>query len=315
MPENNSKIISKPRISIGLPVYNGEKLLHKSIDSILSQTFTDFELIISDNASTDSTSVICKEYVKKDKRIRYVKQKRNLGVHGNYFFLLNEAKFKYFLWVASDDYLSSNYLEENLRVLVNDENVVSSVGKVIPFGPNDVGLNPSSIETAQYPKFLENYIRMNRRRKMVDTGSVSGSFDKKIRTFLKITKSLRRWYGIHRTEQLKNCIISKPFINVEVSIFLNLLKMGDFVECDKTHLYEFDEGISSRGIINTIKVSKHDFIGTVFPFQPFTSWCLKNLGLIQVLKNLDTLILMNLGGEFALAVDIYLKFSQFFFKK
>ena len=65
MPENNSKIISKPRISIGLPVYNGEKLLHKSIDSILSQTFTDFELIISDNASTDSTSVICKEYEKK----------------------------------------------------------------------------------------------------------------------------------------------------------------------------------------------------------------------------------------------------------
>ncbi len=55
-----------PKVSIGMPVYNGEKLLHRAIDSILSQTFTDFEIIISDNASTDSTSMICKEYEKKD---------------------------------------------------------------------------------------------------------------------------------------------------------------------------------------------------------------------------------------------------------
>lgn len=315
MSENQPKNFPKPKISIGLPVYNGEKLLQKSIDSILSQTFSDFELIISDNASTDSTPIICQEYLNRDKRIRYIKQKKNIGVHRNYFFLVNEAKFDYFLWVASDDYLDPNYLDENLKILINNKNIVSSVGKVKPFGAEDIGLDPIKIETAQYPKFLEQYIRMNRRKKMTDTDPIFGSFDKKIRTFLKVTKSLRRWYGIHRTKQLQNCIINKPFINVEVAIFLNLLKMGDFYECDNTFLYEFDEGISSRGILNTIKVSKHNFIGTIFPFQPFTFWCLKNLGLKQVLKNLDTLILMNLGGEFALGVDLYLKFRQFFSKK
>ncbi len=315
MSENDSKIVSKPRISIGLPVYNGDKLLRKSIDSILSQTFSDFELIISDNASSDLTPTICKDYVKRDKRIRYVRQKKNIGIHGNYFFLVNEAKFEYFLWIASDDYLDPNYLDENLKILIKNDNVVSSVGKVKPFGPEDVGLDPITIETARYPKFLEQYIRKNRRRKMIDTDPVFGSLDTKVRIFLKVTKSLRRWYGIHRTEQLRKCIIYKPFINVEVSIFLNLLKLGDFYECDNTFSHEFDEGISSRGIINAIKVSQHNFIGTLFPFQPFTLWCLKNLGLKQVLKNLDTLTLMNLGGEFALAVDLFLKLKQFFSKK
>ena len=132
---------------------------------------------------------------------------------------------------------------------------------------------------------------------------------------MKITKSLRRWYGLYRTEQLRQCFIEKPFINVEVAIFLNLLKMGDFYECDNTFLHAFDEGISSKGILNFIKNAKHNFIGTIFPFQPFTFWCLKNLGLKQVLKNLDTLTLMNLGGGFAIAVDLYLKLRQFFSKK
>ncbi len=87
MTENNSKIISNPKISIGLPVYNGENILRRSIDSILSQTFSDFELIISDNASSDSTPIICQDYAKRDKRIRYVRQKKNIGVYRNYFFI------------------------------------------------------------------------------------------------------------------------------------------------------------------------------------------------------------------------------------
>ena len=65
---------TKVKVSIGLPVYNGERFIRNSIDSILSQTFTDFELIISDNASTDATKYICEEYAIKDKRIRYIRQ-------------------------------------------------------------------------------------------------------------------------------------------------------------------------------------------------------------------------------------------------
>jgi len=63
-----------PKVSIGMPIYNGEKLIRDVLDSLLGQTFAYFELIISDNASTDSTSEICNEYAKKDKRIRYIRQ-------------------------------------------------------------------------------------------------------------------------------------------------------------------------------------------------------------------------------------------------
>ena len=75
-----------------MPVYNGELFIKKAIESILAQTFTDFELIISDNLSTDSTQEICQNFLKKDNRIRIFKQKENIGVHRNFNFLLSQAK-------------------------------------------------------------------------------------------------------------------------------------------------------------------------------------------------------------------------------
>ncbi len=70
---------NQPRFSIGLPVYNGEKFIKEAIDSILAQTFEDFELIISDNASTDKTGEICRAYAAKDQRIRYYRNEKNIG--------------------------------------------------------------------------------------------------------------------------------------------------------------------------------------------------------------------------------------------
>jgi glycosyltransferase involved in cell wall biosynthesis len=80
------------RLSIGLPVYNGEKYLAESVDSLLGQTFEDFELIISDNASTDSTAGICRRYAKQDSRIRYIRQPRNIGLAANHNFVIGQAR-------------------------------------------------------------------------------------------------------------------------------------------------------------------------------------------------------------------------------
>ena len=75
-----------PRVTIGLPVYNGENYLAEAIDSILGQTFTDFELVISDNASTDRTEEICRKYADQNQRIRYFRHDRNRGASPNYNF-------------------------------------------------------------------------------------------------------------------------------------------------------------------------------------------------------------------------------------
>ena len=67
---------ASPRLSIGLPVYNGERFLAQALECLLAQTFRDFELVISDNASTDRTSEICYAYVQRDPRVRYVRNPR-----------------------------------------------------------------------------------------------------------------------------------------------------------------------------------------------------------------------------------------------
>jgi glycosyltransferase involved in cell wall biosynthesis len=114
----------KPRVSIGLPVFNGEKYVGQAIDSILAQTFQDFELIISDNASTDSTQKICKAYAKKDRRIRYCRNKRNLGVVYNFNRVFELAEGEYFKWAAYDDIVALDYLRKCVSLLDQDPTVV-----------------------------------------------------------------------------------------------------------------------------------------------------------------------------------------------
>ena len=118
MSENN------PRISIGMPVYNGEKYIEEAIDSILSQSYTDFELIISDNASTDRTMEICQSYCVQDPRIRYHRNKKNLGAAPNYNKAFELSRGEFFKWADYDDLLASNFLAKCIDVLERDPEFV-----------------------------------------------------------------------------------------------------------------------------------------------------------------------------------------------
>jgi len=113
-----------PRISIGLAVYNGERHLEKAIESILNQTFTDFELIISDNASTDSTPEICKRYALKDSRIRYSRNQTNIGGANNENLTFMSARGAYFRWAAHDDVVAPRFLEICCNILDAHPDVV-----------------------------------------------------------------------------------------------------------------------------------------------------------------------------------------------
>jgi glycosyltransferase involved in cell wall biosynthesis len=115
-----------PKISIGMPVYNGEKCIREALDALLAQTFTDFELIISDNASTDDTGPICREYATRDARVRYIRQPENKGVFANFQFVLNEAVGEYFMWNAADDFRSKDCIEFYLSRIGNAGGVFST---------------------------------------------------------------------------------------------------------------------------------------------------------------------------------------------
>ena len=113
-----------PKLSIGLPVYNAEQLLPQALDHILAQTFKDFELVICDNASTDRTSRICRDYAGRDARIRYVRNDRNLGANPNYNRTYELSAAPLFKWAAHDDLYQRTYLENCVRILDDDPTVV-----------------------------------------------------------------------------------------------------------------------------------------------------------------------------------------------
>jgi glycosyltransferase involved in cell wall biosynthesis len=100
-----------PRLSVGLPVYNGEKYLAASLDALLGQSYDDFELIISDNASTDGTAGICRRYMKQDSRIRYIRQPRNIGAAPNHNFVVGQARGELFKWASADDLYGHDLLK------------------------------------------------------------------------------------------------------------------------------------------------------------------------------------------------------------
>ncbi len=132
MTQRNEKVIT-PKVSIGMPVYNGEKFIREALDSLLAQTFTDFEIIISDNASTDDTPIICSEYAERDSRIRYVRQAENIGIMKNFQFVLDEAIGEYFMWAAHDDLWGEKFIEENLIFLNEHDDYITSISATIDY--------------------------------------------------------------------------------------------------------------------------------------------------------------------------------------
>jgi glycosyltransferase involved in cell wall biosynthesis len=112
------------RLTIGLPVYNGEDFLAESLESLLGQTYDDFELVISDNASTDRTADICKQYAKEDSRIRYIRQPRNIGLSRNEQFVMHQATGELFKLAAHDDLYARDLLKKCVEALDSYPEVV-----------------------------------------------------------------------------------------------------------------------------------------------------------------------------------------------
>lgn len=141
-----------PLVSIGLPIFNGEKFVREAIDSILAQTFTDFELIIADNASSDRTEIICREYAAQDSRIRYHRNATNIGGCNNHNLTFELSRGKYFCWVAHDDLCDRQMLAKYVEVLENNPSVVLCYSKIVVVNENKEELYTQSYELASSTK-------------------------------------------------------------------------------------------------------------------------------------------------------------------
>jgi glycosyltransferase involved in cell wall biosynthesis len=113
-----------PKVSVAVPVYNGEKYLAQSLDSMLGQSFGDFELVISDNASSDGTEAMCRRYEALDPRVRYTRLAQNLGGPANFCHVFTLCSAPYHKWCTADDFCHPDFLRDTVAVLDREPDVV-----------------------------------------------------------------------------------------------------------------------------------------------------------------------------------------------
>jgi glycosyltransferase involved in cell wall biosynthesis len=198
---------STPRVSVGMPVYNGARFVAASIESILLQTFRDFELIISDNASTDATEAICREYAKRDGRIRYYRSEQNRGAAWNNNRVVELARGEYFKWQAHDDYCDPTFIEKCLAGIRGDFSVVLC-----------------------YPQFVR--VDEQNRRLGVKSSRVLGEAEPttRHRSLIYRRDSCEEIFGVARTDVLRQTSLIGPYSNSDDTFLAELILHGRFRE-------------------------------------------------------------------------------------
>lgn len=308
----NSKKLKaiKPQVSIGLPVYNAELFIRKKIESLLEQTFTNFELIISDNGSTDSTFRICEEYAKHDNRIKLFKNETNLGAPANYNIVLNHAQYEYFMWTAADDIIDSTFIEKVIPILENNDTVVGSTSRIEMFGDFTEYIKPKKSDS-QLKKKIK---KIQRRFSRMDCYSVYGkTYEERVRNFLKDCNHNQIFYSIYKTNVIRQLNASYlSFLGSDTAFVLMILKFGDIAVVDEILIHVGDGGISRRGVFGvSSSVGSNPYI----PFYSFISWCRRNLGMKIFLENIGFFIKIFIIGEIFFIVDSIRLISRTFSKK
>jgi glycosyltransferase involved in cell wall biosynthesis len=201
------------RLTIGLPVYNGANLLARSIENLLKQTFTDFVLVLNDNASTDGTAEICAAYARRDQRVQYYRNAETVSWNENFRITLERAQTPYFMWATHDDIWLPRFAEENIALLDANPKAVCSVSKIIYFSPS------------------------GERKLAADTGPLTGTPAERIKRLFMLMDSCGRLYGVYRTDALRASVPAGLHIYAADWLFVALtLLYGDHLEVEEVLL-------------------------------------------------------------------------------
>lgn len=152
-----------PLVSIGLPVYNGEKQLAQSLESLVGQDYPNLEIVVSDNASTDSTAEILQKFAQRDARVKVVRQERNQGAAVNFIEVLERSTGEYFMWAGCGDHWSSSYVSSLSGLLSRHQDAVLAVS-LVGLIDGDTGMlknefwHPEPASTVGLPK-AERFLR------------------------------------------------------------------------------------------------------------------------------------------------------------
>ena len=250
-PDATIEGVDMPRVTIGMPVYNGERLIRKAIEALLNQTFRDFILVISDNASTDATGEICIEYAKLDARIRYIRQPQNRGAAFNFRFVFNHARTEYFMWAACDDLRSEDFLETNLEFLETHPDFVAST-------------SPVRFAGGDFDEI-----------KMGDQSLTGNPFDNMI-TFFETWHANGRFYSLFRRSAVSGWThMGENFLGSDWALIIHLIGLGKFNRSGRGWVTLGTEGASNRRDI--FASSRRTILDWPLPFNRLSSFVWGNL--------------------------------------
>jgi len=219
------------RLSIGLPVYNGERYLAEAFDGFLAQTFQDFEIVVSDNASTDHTAEICRSFAERDPRIRYYRNEKNLGAIPNFNRVFELSRLPLFKWAAHDDLYHPRYIETCIRILDENPDVilahsktafVDDRGESFPVDPttgNYVDPRTGVVQTADSPFIADSPVAILRFWQVLSRASWG-----------------THMFGIVRREMLQKTCLVPDFSGGDRAMLAELALLGRF-KCANERLF------------------------------------------------------------------------------
>lgn len=237
-----------PAVSIGMPVYNAEKYLPATIGAILAQDFQDFELVISDNASTDRSAEICESFARQDSRVRFVRQPSNRGATVNFRFVLDQSRAPFFMWAAADDVRSRDFLTQTVAVLRSRPDVIA----------------------ANCRTRFDNGVFQ--RDHMGDGPVEDDDPAQRVLAFFGFWHANGRYYSLFRREALmrNQALREEEYLASDWSIVLELLKLGKIVQADGGELILGSRGASSRNLFRYYHRSVIDYVLPLRKFWRFT---------------------------------------------
>lgn len=211
---------SPPLVSIGMPVYNGEQTIRQALDTLLSQDYENFELIISDNASTDITQTICMEYAARDQRIRYYRNEVNKGSVWNFNRVFELASGKYFTWAAHDDWHTNDFISKCVLSLER---------------------NPSAGLCYPLAQFVD---KDGRNLKVVDCEINTYRLNRleRLHTVILRLQADTALYGVIRADALRRTSLAQYCFHSDKSLLYQLAILGDIIKVPEVlHYYCFME--------------------------------------------------------------------------
>jgi glycosyltransferase involved in cell wall biosynthesis len=270
-------------VTIGMPLYNNSATLARALDSLLAQTAREIKIVLSDDCSSDGTPSICEDYARRDPRITYVRQPKNLN-YLNFRFVLDWADSPFFMWAAGDDHWAPSFVEQNLRALKSDAALCASVSKVCF---ENAG-NPLCLSRGTYP--------------------LLGTVQENLAAYLSGPSDNSRMYGVFRTEVLKASFPKCSFHAYDWALSAATLRHGKHQELAETLM--FRDWTPPPRYSDLVRKDHASALYRLFPVLEMSRWLLFDAKIPLTWRIAGALLALNIDKHYEYCEKFHPRYSR-----